>query len=314
MCFDSGCGVVFSREFFDDGVAAPHAPRCTVLDEVGVEEFRDPPAIGTDDGVEQFDFEAHHMFAGIHGRYSATVTDVQSSSISPRYPVVLFDLDNTLSDFTSAQAAALPALLADHGVTDGHEFLPTFTRLAAPLWGQLEAGELTLETLNGERFRLFVEHTGLDLDPAVLAPQYLAWLGRSGALWPGATDLLDQLHGQVVMGLVTNGYSEVQRPRLDKFELGHYFASVTVSSEIGHAKPSRAFFDVALGALGNPDPSTVLVVGDSLSSDIAGGEAAGCATCWFNPNGQPAPEPSTSPRIDHVATSLDDVATIVLSI
>ena len=312
-CRDPGRRVALERQLVDDGLATPHATRRTVFDEVGMEKLCDSSAIGANGRVEQLDFEAHHMLAGIHPRYSATVTDVLDSSISPRYPVVLFDLDNTLSDFTSAQAAALPGLLADHGVSDGHEFLPTFSRLAAPLWGQLEAGELTLETLNDERFRLLVEHTGLDLDPAVLAPQYLAWLGRSGALWPGATDLLDQLHGQVVMGLVTNGYSEVQRPRLDQFGLNGYFASVTVSSEIGHAKPSRAFFDVALGALGNPDPSTVLVVGDSLSSDIAGGEAAGCATCWFNPNGHAAPESSTSPRIDHVATTLDDVATIILS-
>ncbi len=226
-----------------------------------------------------------------------------------RYALVLFDLDNTLSDFESAQRIALPGLLAEHGVADGAALIPTFKELASPLWAQLEAGELTLETLNDERFRRLVEHTGLDLDPAVVAPQYLAWLGRSGELWPGALPLLDRLLGTVDMGLVTNGYSEVQRPRLDKFDLNRYFSSVTVSSEIGHAKPSNAFFDVALAAHGNPDPSTVLVVGDSLSSDIAGGAAAGCATCWFNPTRKAVP---ISPRIDHVATTLVDVGSIVL--
>lgn len=223
--------------------------------------------------------------------------------------MVLFDLDNTLSDFESAQRVALPSLLADHGIADGERLIPAFKQLAAPLWGQLEAGELTLETLNDERFRQLVEHAGLDLDPTMLAPQYLAWLGRSGELWPGATQLLDRLLGQVDMGLVTNGYSEVQRPRLDKFELNRYFSSVTVSSEIGHAKPSTAFFDIALAAHGNPDPSTVLVVGDSLSSDIAGGVAAGCATCWFNPTRKAVP---ISPRIDHVAMTLADVGSIIL--
>lgn len=224
--------------------------------------------------------------------------------------MVLFDLDNTLSDFASAQQAALPGLLADHGVLDGGDYLPTFKCLAAPLWEQLEAGELTLDTLNEERFRLLIEHTDLDLDPTALAPQYLRWLGRSGVLWPGATELLDQLDGTVPLGLITNGYGEVQRPRLAQFQLEGYFTSVTVSSEIGHAKPSQAFFDVALEAHGNPDPASVLVVGDSLSSDIAGGAAAGCVTCWFNPGGL---EPPVAPRIDHVATTLADVATIVLS-
>jgi 2-haloacid dehalogenase len=232
-----------------------------------------------------------------------------TENVSPMYALVLFDLDDTLSDFESAQRAALPGLLADHGVADGAALIPTFKQLAAPLWKQLEAGELTLKTLNGERFRRLVEHTGIDLDPAVLAPQYLSWLGRSGELWPGAIDLLEQLHGDVALGLVTNGYAEVQRPRLERFGLTRYFSSVTVSSEIGHAKPSQAFFDVALDAHGNPDPSSVLVVGDSLTSDIAGGFAAGCATCWFNPTGKDLPD---APRIDHVATTLADVAAVVL--
>jgi len=238
------------------------------------------------------------------------MSSVPSAEFAPAYPIVLFDLDNTLSDFASAQAVALPGLLADHGVSDGHELIADFKRLATPLWDQLEAGELTLETLNDERFRLLVEHTGLDLDPALLAPQYLDWLGGSGQLWPGAIELLDELHGKVDMGLITNGYAEVQRPRLEKFGLERYLSSVTVSSEIGHAKPSTAFFDVALAAHGNPEPATVLVVGDSLTSDIAGGVAAGCATCWFNPAGEPVPD---APRIDHVATTLADVASLVLS-
>lgn len=224
---------------------------------------------------------------------------------------MLFDLDNTLSDFDSAQRAALPGLLAEYGVTDGDRHLPTFKRLAAPLWQQLEAGQLTLETLNDERFRLLIEHTDLDLDPNDLAPKYLEWLSRSGDLWPGAIELLDELHGHVVLGLITNGYAQVQRPRLQRFGLEHYFESVVVSSEIGHAKPSAGFFDAALGSLGNPDPSTVLVVGDSLTSDIAGGDAAGCATCWFNPNGHPTP---AAPRIDHTAVTLADIEHTVFHI
>jgi 2-haloacid dehalogenase len=238
------------------------------------------------------------------------VSTANAPKSSSRYEVVLFDLDNTLSDFTSAQSAALPALLEDHGVACGADYLSTFQQVAAPLWTQLEAGELALDTLNDERFRLLIEHTDLELDPALLASQYLSWLSRSGTLWPGATELLDLLHGAVPMGLITNGYSEVQRPRLKRFGLTHYFASVTVSSEIGHAKPSSAFFDVALAAHGNPDPATVLVVGDSLSSDVAGGAAAGCATCWFNPGRRPIPD---APRINHVATTLADVASMILT-
>jgi 2-haloacid dehalogenase len=239
------------------------------------------------------------------------VTDSPTAAVSPppRYPVVLFDLDNTLSDFTSAQSEALPGLLAAHGVAEAESYLPTFKRLAEPLWEQIEAGTLTLDTLNGERFRLLVEHTDIDVDPSVLASKYLGWLSTSGRLIPGAIDLLEALHGTVRMGMITNGYAEVQRPRLERFELTHYFESVTVSSEIGHAKPAQAFFDVALRQLGNPDPATVLVVGDSLSSDIAGGANAGCATCWYNPADHPRPENAVG--IDHMITDLAELPNLI---
>jgi len=259
-------------------------------------------------------FEFDDVLTGlllIHARYSATVTDspIAAVSSSPRYPVVLFDLDNTLSDFTSAQTEALPGLLSAHGVAEAESYLPTFKRLAEPLWEQIEAGTLTLDTLNDERFRLLIEHTDIDVDPSVLASKYLGWLSTSGRLIPGAVDLLETLHGTVRMGMITNGYAEVQRPRLDRFELTHYFESITVSSEIGHAKPGQAFFDVALGQLGNPDPATVLVVGDSLSSDIAGGANAGCATCWYNPSGKPAPENAVG--IDHMIIDLAELPNLI---
>jgi len=247
----------------------------------------------------------------IYDRYSATVTDspIAAVSSSSRYPVVLFDLDNTLSDFTSAQSEALPGLLAAHGVLEPESYLPTFKRLAEPLWEQIEAGTLTLDTLNDERFRLLIEHTDIDVDSSVLASKYLGWLSTSGRLIPGAVDLLDTLHGTVRMGMITNGYAEVQRPRLERFELTHYFESITVSSEIGYAKPGQAFFDIALGQLGNPEPATVLVVGDSLSSDIAGGANAGCATCWYNPSGKSVPENAVG--IDHVIVDLAELPNLI---
>ncbi len=231
---------------------------------------------------------------------------------------MLFDFDNTLSDHHSAQAEAVPALLVAHGVEPKHaaELVPVFSEVAQPLWRDLEAGKLTLDTLNHERFRRFVDRIDHDgtLDPDLLAAEYLDRLSRAGHLWPGAIELLEGLRGRVEIGLITNGYAEVQRPRLEHFGLTKFFDSITVSSEIGHAKPSREFFDHALELHGSPEPATVLVVGDSLVSDIAGGAAAGCVTCWFNPAGAPTPDAASGgPRIDHVATTLDQVATLALS-
>lgn len=234
-----------------------------------------------------------------------------------RYEVVLFDLDNTVSDFTSARDEAFPLLLREFGVDAGGEagraLLTAFARGASPLWRQLERGEITLKTLNHERFRRLVEETGLDLDPALLAPAYLDLLAVSGNLIDGARECLDALGAVVRLGLVSNGYAEVQRPRLRHFDLDGIFDPIVVSGEIGVAKPSRAFFDAALAAAGDPSPSEVLVVGDSLTSDIDGGRAAGMATCWFNPHGSPVPDHHPTDRgPHHVVSALHEVVDLVL--
>ncbi len=224
------------------------------------------------------------------------------------YPFVLFDIDHTLFDFEAGKAVAFAAVLREQGIDDPKPLEPIFSAVEQPLWRGLEQGELTLDTLNDARFAGLVERAGLDADPSAMANAYLAWLGRSGGLIDGARRLLDTLAGRCVLGLASNGYSAVQRARIDNFDLAPYFDAVVISDEIGVAKPDTRFFDEAIRQLGNPEPSDVLMVGDSLSSDMEGGRRSGTATCWFNPSAQPAPaEP-----LDHVVTHLDEVASIVL--
>ena len=67
--------------------------------------------------------------------------------------------------------------------------------------------------------------------------------------------------------------------------IGHYFDDVVISEEVGAAKPDGRIFDVAFERMGEPPKEEVLIVGDSLTSDIAGGIAYGIDTCWFNPDG-----------------------------
>ena len=85
------------------------------------------------------------------------------------------------------------------------------------------------------------------------------------------------------MSIVTNGLKEVQRPRAIRLKLQQYFASMIVSDEIGIAKPDIRYFEYAYGTLKNPPPkSEILMVGDSLHSDIQGGINFGITTCWVS--------------------------------
>ncbi len=227
----------------------------------------------------------------------------------PAFPLVLFDLDHTLFDFEGSKVIAFNEVLAAEGVSDPSAYLDLFNKVERPLWAGLEQGELTLDSLNSRRFEGLVDAADLDADPATMASSYLAWLGKSGGLFPGARDLLDDLVDHCTLALVSNGYGEVQHARMDNFEIGHYFDAIIVSSEVGVAKPHRSFFDHAFDALGNPDPTTALMVGDSLTSDMAGANNYGLTCCWYNPGQAPAPDHLD---IDFTVSDLAAIRSIVL--
>ena len=140
------------------------------------------------------------------------------------------------------------------------------------------------------RFEQLVAAAGLDADPVVMADAFVAGLGMHGDLYPGVRSVLETLTAQASLALVTNGLSEVQRKRIERLDLGRYFDAVVISSEVGAAKPSTEIFDIAFDLLGSPARESVLMVGDSLTSDIQGGINYGIATCWYNPNHQRADE------------------------
>lgn len=85
------------------------------------------------------------------------------------------------------------------------------------------------------------------------------------------------------------------------------FEHIFVSEDIGFQKPQPAYFEHCLRALGNPDPARCLVVGDSLSSDMAGGIAAGLPTCWFNPEGAARPADMPITYEIHALEELEDI-------
>ena len=114
--------------------------------------------------------------------------------------------------------------------------------------------------------------------------KYLSNLVKHTTVRPEVINMLTKLKAHFKMSIITNGLKEVQRPRLDKCLMTHLFDSIIVSDEIGAAKPDLAFFDVAIKSI----PITIkkdkiLVIGDSLKSDIAGGINYGLKTCLIGP-------------------------------
>jgi putative hydrolase of the HAD superfamily/5'-nucleotidase len=106
----------------------------------------------------------------------------------------------------------------------------------------------------------------------------------------GAVSLLAALNGEARLGIITNGFTDLQQARLERTGLGHHFEVLVISEQVGMTKPDRQIFDHALSLMGDPARDRVLMVGDNPDSDIRGGINAGLDTCWVNADGRAAPE------------------------
>ena len=142
--------------------------------------------------------------------------------------------------------------------------------------------------------RLFAE-LGIDLEAESFNLDFMDALGQQRQLLTGAEAVIRGLSSHFRLLLATNGIAVVQRPRFAQSSIYKYFEDVVISDEIGVAKPQTGFMEEAFSRMGEPRKSEVLMIGDSLSSDIAGGVNFGVDTCWFNPDGlalDGAPKPT----------------------
>jgi YjjG family noncanonical pyrimidine nucleotidase len=200
-----------------------------------------------------------------------------------KYTWLLFDADDTLLDFPKAEADALRWTLEQSGLPFRPGFFGLYARYNQQVWGEFERGEVTSQELRIKRFRLFFDELGIPADPQAVSPLYLRNLALGADLLPGALDVIEKLKGCCHLALITNGLADVQRPRLARSPLRDSFEKIFISEELGVAKPSPAYFDIVFREIGQPPKSSVLIIGDSPTSDIKGGLDYSIDTCWYNP-------------------------------
>lgn len=199
------------------------------------------------------------------------------------YKLVLIDADNTLFDYNKAEAYALENSLKDFGFNrDFNQIRQDYNVINKKLWLLLEKGGITKDELSEKRFKQLFEKYDLDIPPKDFSQKYLAYLGQSNFLMKDAQELIQYLYENYQVIIVTNGIKDVQYSRLEKSTIKDYNHGVVVSEDIGISKPDPAFFEHALKLANHKDKNDVIIIGDSLSSDIKGGINFGIDTCWFN--------------------------------
>jgi YjjG family noncanonical pyrimidine nucleotidase len=203
-----------------------------------------------------------------------------------RYTTLLFDLDHTLLDSDESERLAYAHTMATIGLPDPDDHFDRYVAINRAMWVAVEVGEMQPSEVRYRRFEQFVDEVGVEADPDTMADAFVWGLGQFGQLYAGARAVLETLAERATLAMVTNGLSDVQRARIERLDLTAFFHTVIISSEVGVTKPRREIFDLAFDGLGRPDPSTALMIGDSLTSDIAGGRNYGIDTCWYNPRQQ----------------------------
>ena len=201
---------------------------------------------------------------------------------------IFFDLDDTLLDFTKAEAIALRRALGEAGLPADDHILARYHVINRRQWELLEEGVLTREEVLVRRFRLLFEELGVQGDAQAVCAQYETYLAQGHWFVPGAPELLETLFPRYELYLASNGASLVQRSRLESAGIAGYFRGIFLSEEMWADKPRRAFFQTCFAAIPHFQKETALMVGDSLTSDIRGGKNAGIRTCWFAPRQQPS--------------------------
>lgn len=224
------------------------------------------------------------------------------------YEVALFDLDSTLFDSALSEELALKASLEHYFVNFTDEVLSIYKVINTQLWRDFEQNAIELDQLRIKRFTRLCQELNFAIQPSDLADLYEHNLGKFGKLYTGAAKLLIQTRKTARTGLITNGLESVQKARLEHFNLYQYFEVILISGECGLAKPDPAIFQSALDLLDHKRKDSVLMIGDSLSSDIAGANNFGIDSCWYNPNRL---ELQSSDSPTYTVYSLQEIASLI---
>lgn len=235
---------------------------------------------------------------------------------------LLFDLDRTLWDFDGNAYRTYRAMFDEFGLrelchVDFETFHSRYKEINDMLWEAYRNGTITKEMLSVRRFSYTLEAFGCDAnDPKIIdlscrmGEYYVVEGTRQKGLMPGARELLDWLDIRrdcYTLAVITNGFSEAQRPKMKFSDIDRYFDYFFLSEDLGYMKPDRRFFDAAIAKMG-VKPEQCLVIGDDYKVDIEGAMNAGIPQVWYNLNGTVLPAGCPKPTYEiHHLLELKDV-------
>ena len=209
-----------------------------------------------------------------------------------RYKAVFIDVDDTLLDYVPCCREAYDAAMPGHP-----EYFQLFFDIAGRLFSEAKHGKYTIaevmdlypaefiETIYNAQFTMHNEPLTKEEMMEQFKHAFRAAWGTTHALVPGAKEMLDQLREKGYrLFAASNSFGNLQRSRLEHAGILEYFEDTFISMDIGYDKPDIRFFEEALRRAGL-QPSEVVMIGDSMTTDILGAQAAGIDAIFFDRRG-----------------------------
>ncbi|MFJ3519392.1 MULTISPECIES: HAD family hydrolase [unclassified Streptomyces] len=215
---------------------------------------------------------------------------------------VLWDIDDTLFDYTGADAAGLARQLEAERLVDRYgtpaQALALWRQITDRHWARFAAGEGTFQGQRQERVREFLERPGMTADEAdAWFDSYVDHYKAAWTLFPDVVPALDALAAGYRHGVLTNSSTANQDPKLRHLGLRDRFEVLVCAVELGFSKPAAEAFLAACAAMGLA-PAEVAYVGDQPEIDARGARDAGLLPVWLDRDGERGPGPDGIHRIE----------------
>ena len=228
-----------------------------------------------------------------------------------RFDTILWDVDQTLLDFKKSEDYAVRFCFGKFGKEAADETVALYSAINESFWKRIENGEIRKKEALVGRFRQLFEKIGEeDIDAEMFQKEYAQALGSVYYYQDNSYELVKRLkeEGEYRQYLVTNGVALTQRNKLHLSGFDKLVDGIFISEEIGMPKPYKEYFEKSFSMIPGFCKERAIIVGDSLSSDMRGGNNAGIATCWYNPSGLTN---TSGVKVDYEIKNLNEIWEIV---
>lgn len=211
-----------------------------------------------------------------------------------KYDAILFDLDDTLIDNDESMKYAIYETCKTLGISCNDDIFMKWKQFDIDYWTEWENGTFTfphwanlqhqkINFLRSYRFVSFFKDLAIDYEKAVdINKAYNLLLAKNVKLIDGAYELISDLSNHYELIISTNGDKKAAYNKVKVANIMPYIDNIVASGECGFSKPMPEFFRYVINRMHTKNRNKMLIVGDSLRTDILGGIYSGIDCCWFN--------------------------------